>query len=63
MKQTQNMDPLLSRQEAAVYLNLSIKTLATWASTGRQELKMHKLGTKVMYRKSVLDAFIAEHEI
>ena len=58
-----NDDPLLSRPEAAAYLGLSVKTLATWASSGRYELKMHKIGSRVKYRKSILDRFIADREV
>lgn len=58
-----NHDPLLSRSEAASYLGLSVKTLAAWASNGRHELKMHKMGSRVKYRKSALDQFIAEREV
>ncbi|MGZ8945665.1 MAG: helix-turn-helix domain-containing protein [Methylococcaceae bacterium] len=58
-----NHDPLLSRPEAAIYLGLSVKTLAAWASNGRHELKMHKMGSRVKYRRSVLDQFIAEREV
>jgi excisionase family DNA binding protein len=58
-----NQDPLLSRRDAARYLGLTEKTLATWASTGRQILPMVKIGGRVKYRKSVLDKFIAEREV
>jgi len=58
-----NQDPLFSRQEAAQYLGLSTKTLATWASTGRQNLPMVKIGSRAKYRKSDLDAFIAANAV
>lgn len=63
MNKKVNNDPLLTRAEAAVYLGLSVKTLACWASTGRHMITMHKLGSRVKYKKSVLDAFIAEREV
>jgi excisionase family DNA binding protein len=63
MNDKKNIDPLLSRSEAAIYLGLSVKTLASWASSGRQDIKMHKMGSRVKYRKSALDSFIAEREV
>lgn len=50
---------LLSRKEAAVYLGLSKNTLAAWATESPPRIKMVKLGSRVMYRKSDLDDFIA----
>jgi excisionase family DNA binding protein len=63
MNAIQNTDPLLSRDEAAKYLGMQPKTLAVWASTGRHDLPMLKIGSRVKYRKSVLDAFISSREI
>ncbi len=62
MAEKQNHDPLFSRREAADYLGVKIKTLATWASTGRYQLAFHKIGKLVKYRKSTLDAFITSRE-
>ncbi|MGS3139740.1 helix-turn-helix transcriptional regulator [Aeromonas sanarellii] len=56
---TPQVDPRLTRQEAATYLGISRKTLANWASTGRYGLRYHKTGTRVIYLKSELDAWIA----
>lgn len=56
---TPQVDPRLTRQEAATYLGISRKTLANWASTGRYSLRYHKIGTRVIYLKSELDAWIA----
>ncbi|PRZ00782.1 excisionase family DNA binding protein [Jezberella montanilacus] len=52
------LTPLLSRREAAVYLGLSVRTLAIWASTGRYALEVVKIGRLSKYRKSALDKFI-----
>lgn len=52
--------PLLSRTEAAQYLGLSEKTLATWASVQRYNLPVTKIGRRAMYRRSDLDAFIEQ---
>jgi len=58
-----NKDPVLSRREAAKYLGIAEKTLAVWASTGRQNLPMVKIGSRVKYRRSALDSFIASREL
>lgn len=63
MNEKINNDPLLTRAEAAIYLGLSVKTLACWASTGRHMITMHKMGSRVKYKKSVLDAFITAREV
>ena len=55
-----NLDPLLTRKQAAIYLGLSPRTLAIWATTNRYKLKMVKIGRLAKYRTSVLDAFIVE---
>ncbi|EKO3371311.1 helix-turn-helix domain-containing protein [Vibrio fluvialis] len=47
-----------NRKQAAVYLGLSEGTLAVWASTGRYQLPFVKVGRKVFYRQSDLDAFV-----
>ncbi|EKO3368778.1 helix-turn-helix domain-containing protein [Vibrio fluvialis] len=47
-----------SRKQAAEYLGLSEGTLAVWASTGRYQLPFVKVGRKVFYRQSDLDAFV-----
>jgi len=59
-----NEDRYLPRKEAAKYLGISTKTLATWQLTGR--LKGVKLGTgrtcRVVYRRSDLDAWVAQQQ-
>jgi excisionase family DNA binding protein len=54
---------LLSRDEAAAYLGISPKTLATWASTKRYPLPVVKIGRAVKYRVAALDAFIESRTI
>ena len=56
-------DRLLSRAEAAVYLGVSTKTLAMWASTKRYNLSMVKVGRLAKYKQSVLNNFIDERTI
>ncbi|WP_407160925.1 helix-turn-helix domain-containing protein [Aeromonas caviae] len=52
-------DPRFTRIEAAAYLGVLPKTLSNWASTGRYQLKFHKVGGRVIYLKSDLDKWIA----
>ena len=49
---------LLTPQEAALYLGISINTLSVWRSTGRYDLPFIKIGGKVKYRESDLAVFI-----
>lgn len=49
--------PLLSREEAAVYLGVKPQTLSVWAMTGRH-LPVVKFGRLSRYRKTDLDKFI-----
>lgn len=51
---------LMSRKQAAAYLGVSETTLAIWKCTGRYNLKVYKIGRLAKYKKSDLDAFIAE---
>lgn len=51
----------MSRKEAAAYLGVATQTLATWASTKRQDLPYTRIGRLAKYRKADLDAFIERH--
>lgn len=51
---------LMSRKEAAAYLGVSERTLAIWKCTGRYNLPVVKIGRLAKYRRSDLEAFIAE---
>lgn len=51
-------DGRMSREHAAKYLGVAAQTLANWRSLGRGP-KSLKLGGKVFYRITDLDAFIA----
>lgn len=51
-------DPLFTPSEAADYLNVSERTLSVWRCTGRYGISFLKVGRKVRYRKSALDAFL-----
>jgi excisionase family DNA binding protein len=54
---------LMTRDEAAAYLGVSPKTLATWACTKRYALPLVKIGRAVKYRAADLDKFIEARTI
>lgn len=60
MKSKGFREPLLTRKQAAEYLNISPGTLAVWDSTKRYDLKPIKIGSLVRYRKSDLDKYLDE---
>ncbi|HAK36295.1 MAG TPA: DNA-binding protein [Pantoea sp.] len=49
----------LTRSEAALYLGITPQTLANWASTGKVQIPHYKIGRKVIYFQSDLDAYLA----
>ena len=53
-------DKLLSREEASEMLGVQPNTLAVWAMKGTGPAPT-KIGTKSMYRRSVLDAYISKN--
>lgn len=53
--------PLLSRSEAAIFLNVSRGTLAKWSQRGREQVPVIRLGGKVLYRESDLVDFVERH--
>lgn len=50
--------PLMPRRDAAAYLKIKEQTLANWAANRRYALPFAKIGRRVMYKKTDLDAFI-----
>lgn len=54
---------LLTRREAAAYLDVSESTLAKWACAKRYALPYIKVGRLVRYRKADLDAFLANSRV
>lgn len=54
---------LYSRKEAARYLGVAPQTLAAWTCLGRYDLPYAKIGRRVYYRKSDLDAFAERHVV
>ena len=54
-------EPLMTREEAAAYLQVAPGTLAVWACTKRYNLPLFKVGRRtVRYRRSDLDRFLEE---
>jgi excisionase family DNA binding protein len=53
-----NSNPLLDEVQAAQHLSVSPGTLSVWRSTGRYQLPFLKVGRKVRYRLSDLDAWL-----
>lgn len=52
---------LLTPEQVADYLNISIRTLANWRCTGANNLPYSKLGRCIRYRQIDLEAYIAKH--
>lgn len=50
-----------SRAEAAAYLGISARTLEGWAVRGGGP-RMLKLGSRVLYRRRDLDAWLSDRE-
>ncbi|WP_222424192.1 helix-turn-helix domain-containing protein [Desulfamplus magnetovallimortis] len=53
---------LLTTDEAAIYLGVTVQTLANWRHD-RKYLKYVKLGRAIRYQKAELDRYIAENTI
>ncbi|MBH3417873.1 helix-turn-helix domain-containing protein [Pseudomonas putida] len=51
---------LLTPEQAAKFLGLSVKTLATWRSTGRHALPFIRCGARIRYQRAELDAWLAK---
>lgn len=52
---------LITPDQAADHLNVSVRSLAKWRSTGENNIPYSKIGRCVRYRLSDLDAYIAKH--
>lgn len=50
--------PMLDEAQAAKHLGVVPGTLSVWRSTGRYQLPYLKIGRKVRYRLSDLDAWL-----
>ena len=53
-------DSLINPSDAADILGVVKGTLAVWRSTGRYNLPYVKIGSRVMYRLTDIQAFIEE---
>ncbi|MDG9875610.1 helix-turn-helix domain-containing protein [Pseudomonas juntendi] len=51
---------LLTPEQAAQLLGLSVKTLATWRSTGRHALPFIRCGARIRYQRTELFAWLAD---
>ncbi|WON72496.1 helix-turn-helix domain-containing protein [Nitrosospira sp. Is2] len=58
-----SFDPLLSTPEAAAYLGVTEGTISVWRCTRRYPIPYIKIGRLVKYRKSALDAFLAQRTV
>jgi phage terminase Nu1 subunit (DNA packaging protein) len=56
-----NQPSLISAEQAADYLNVTIRTLANWRSRGFPNLPYCKIGRCIRYRLADLDVYIAKH--
>ena len=63
MAATLDAPALLTRDQAAEYLGVRSQTLAAWATAGRYDLPMIKVGRLVKYRRTDLDAFLAARTV
>lgn len=57
---THSLSPadLLTPEQAAQELGLSVKTLAVWRSTGRHSLPFIRCGARIRYRRTDLAAWL-----
>lgn len=63
MSNTHKDDPLLTRQQAADYINSTYSTLASWDCRRTYDLRPIRISRNmVRYRKSHLDAFLQSKE-
>ncbi|HBM15774.1 MAG TPA: DNA-binding protein [Lentisphaeria bacterium] len=53
----------LNNTQAAEYLGIEPRTLHNWRCLRRYKIPYLKLGSKVIYRKSDLDAWLATKEV
>lgn len=52
---------LLDQKTAAAYLGTTVGSLNTWRANGKHKIPFVRWGHNIRYRKSDLDAWIAEH--
>lgn len=49
---------VLTPEQAAAYIGIQPSTLAVWRSTGRYKIIFLKIGSRIRYRQSDLDAWL-----
>jgi excisionase family DNA binding protein len=52
---------LITPENAANYLSVSVRTLAKWRSIGYPNIPYTKVGRCIRYKQSDLDAYLAKH--
>ena len=57
-EKNEQSEKLYTRVEAAEYLGIAFTTLRTWATRKRDLLPYRRVGHKVQYTQSDLDAYI-----
>jgi excisionase family DNA binding protein len=55
--------PLLPPNEAAEYLDTTVRTLAKWRCIGTPNIPYVKIGRSVKYRLSDLENYLAKHTV
>ncbi|HUT58121.1 MAG TPA: helix-turn-helix domain-containing protein [Phycisphaerae bacterium] len=63
MATTPRNPELLTREQAAAYLGVRPQTLAVWASTGRYNLPMVRVGRSVRYRVADLERWLSARTV
>ncbi len=54
---------LMTREQAAEYLDLKAQTFACWAVSGKYNLPFIRVGNSVRYRKSSLDKWLESRTV
>ena len=57
---TKSANDLVDQNCAAAYLDVKPDTLSVWRSTGRYKIPFIKVGSRVRYRRSDLEAWLVE---
>lgn len=60
MKRESTLDCLLTPEDVARYLAVSVGTLNVWRATHRYPLPFVRVGRRVRYRREAVEQFLAE---
>lgn len=55
--------PLLPHIQAAAYLQITSHTLDVWRSANRYQIPHYRIGGRVFYKKSDLDAWLESRKV